>query len=249
MKNLYRISAAALALALAMATATAQESQPAVESAEEAPIQSVRVHGVRDPAMMSYEKAHELLTKVEQAGKGKMTMLVRLLSKQSMRPMPDLEVALRGENNDERLTVTPEGFLTVPLSQERVADKAFFVTNKKKGSVKAEFFFVPRLPAGQIRFGDMADSLAAARQARVHVVPWYVRPFFRPSDEVRLCYPDKGQHVTVTGTEAPTRPASTQIDSYLTKTTVYCAAFTGAETAAARDIVVTPAPGWIALFN
>lgn len=242
------ISASLIAAACTLSGGLSAQENPSDASAD-APIQSVRVNGVRDPAMMPYEMVYSMLTKVGQASQGKVDMVVKVVSAKTMQPMPDLEVALRGEKEFEQLPLTADGFLTVPLSQARVDDKAVFLTNKKKGSLKVEFFFVPRLPAQQLRLGDIADSIAAARQARTHLVPWYLRPFFPSISEIKLCYPDDKQHVTVAANAPVTRPANVEQKSYITREPVFCASFTSAEASAARDTLITLPAGFSALFH
>ena len=241
----------AMAVWGAMPVASAQETAPVVatEPASDATLQVIQVNGVRDPAMMPYEKAFDMLTKIEKVSSGKMEMAVRIVSAQNMLPMPDLEISLRGDSTFETLPLSRDGFLTVPLRQELLADKAVFLTNKKKGSVKAEYFFVPKLPKEQLRFGHMADSIAAAKRARAQVVPWYLRPLVPAIQGIRLCYPDNKQQITVTNGTAAMRPATAEQKSMLTKETVFCAAFDGAETEAAKDTLVTLPAGWIPLFN
>ncbi|MES3022018.1 MAG: hypothetical protein V4857_10590 [Pseudomonadota bacterium] len=231
--------------------ASAQETPAlvAAEPAPDAPLQVVKVTGVRDPAMMPYEKAFDMLTKIAKVGDGKMTLAIRVVSAQTMRPIPDLEISLQGESSFEKLTLAPEGFLSIPLRQELLADKAVFMTNKKKGAVRAEYFFVPKLPREQLRYGDIAASIIAAKRAHAEFVPWYVRLLVPAIQEVRICYPDAKQAITITNGTAVTRLAQTQQESMLTKETVYCAAFDGAETAAAKESVVTLPPGWTPLFN
>jgi hypothetical protein len=216
---------------------------------EEATIPSVVVNGVRDPAMMPYEEAYKSLTKIGKVGDGKMDLAIRIVSAQNMQPMPDLEISLQGENNYEKLVISPDGFLTVPLSQERVDDKAVFLTNKKKGSVKTLFFFVPRLPAQQVRYADIAASIAAAKRARAHFVPWYGRLLVPTIETVSICYPDDKQVITITNGGSVTRAANAEKKSVLNKETVYCAAFGRREAEAAGASVLTLAPGWTPFFN
>ncbi|QYF92052.1 hypothetical protein KY495_14880 [Massilia sp. PAMC28688] len=225
----------------------AQESQPHGDG--EAPIQSIQVNGVRDPAMLPYEAIYSMLSKVAQVSDGKVDMAIKVVSAKTMQPMPDLEVALQGDKDFEKLPSTPDGFLTVPLSQARVDDKAVFLTNKKKGSLKVEFFFVPRLPAGPLRLGDIADSIAAVRQSRKLVVPWYLRPFFPSISEVRLCYPDGKQHVTIADGTPVVRRADIEQKSYITREQMFCASFNIAEASAARDKLITLPQGFSALFH
>lgn len=242
-------------LLLAMATAApmvcAQETAPAAAQVdtEEATTQVIQVTGVRDPAMLPYETAFDMLTKIDKVSNGKMEMVIRVTSAQTGRPIPDLEVTLQGNTNTDKLALSPNGLLTVPLSQTRLDDKAMFLTNKKKGSLKVEYFFVPRLPAESFNFGDVAASIGAAQRARKEVVPWYLRLFIPAVKEVRICYPGNREAVTIAGAGTTTRPATAGQESMLTRETVYCAVVGEDEAVAAPHSVVTPAAGWTALFN
>jgi hypothetical protein len=220
---------------------------PLVHAQQDAPVPTVLVNGVRDPAMMPYEDAYKSLTKIGKVGNGKMDLAIRIVSAHDMQPMPDLEISLQGENNFEKLVISADGFLTVPLSQERVDDKAVFLTNKKKGSVKTLFFFVPKLPAQQVRYADIAASIAAARRARAQLLPWYARLVMAHIEIVSICYPDDKQVIAVSN--GVTRAANAQKKSLLNKETLYCAAFSRAETEAAGASVLAMAPGWTPFFN
>lgn len=230
---------------------SAQETPAAVVPGTdtETPAQTVQVTGVRDPVMLPYEKAFDTLTRINKVSDGKMDMLIRVVSAQTNQPLPDLEVGLQGNVNQEKLTLSPDGFLTVPLSQSRLDDKAVFVTNKKKGSLKVEYFFVPKLPKDSFRFGDIAASIAAANRAREEVMPWYLRLLSPSIKEVLICYPNDKNEISVFNGAAAERPAVDEQRSSLVKSIVYCARFNEDETVAARNSVVTPAPGWKALFN
>lgn len=190
-----------------------------------------------------------MLTKIQKVSNGNMDMAIRIVSAQSMQPMPGLEISLQGDSNFEKLTLSPQGFLSVPLSPERLADKAVFLTNKKKGSIKVEYFFVPILPKEQLRYADIAASIAAAKRARAEVVPWYMRMLVPAIQEMRICYPNNKQVITIANGTALTRPATAEQKSMLTKETVYCAAFNGQETEAAKNSLVTLPPGGTPLFN
>lgn len=240
-----------LAIAAAAPIVYAQETAPAAALAdtEEVATQVIQVKGVRDPAMLPYETAFDMLTKIDKVSNGNMEMVIRVTSAHTGRPMPDLEVTLQGNTNTEMLALSPNGLLTVPLSRTRLDDKAVFLTNKKKGSLKVEYFFVPRLAAESFNFGDVAASIAAAQRARKEVVPWYLRLFIPAVKEVRFCYPGNREAITITGASTTTRPATAEQESMLTKETVYCAAVNEDEAAAAPRSIVTPAAGWTALFN
>ena len=230
----------------AQSLASAQEAAPAPEG--EGTVQTVQISGVKDPEIMPYEKAYDMLSRVRKVSDGKMDMVIRVLSAQTLKPIPDLEISLQGEQSFEKLALSPEGFLTIPLKTEALADKAVFLTNKKKGSLRVEYFFVPKLPKENLRYGDIAASIAAAKRVRAEVLPWYLRAILPAISEVRICFPDNKQVVIISNAETVSRPALIEQKNMLTKETVYCGHFTDDETGAAKDSVVTPAPGWTPLF-
>lgn len=248
----YRHLAALLAAAwLGLAPAGAQETgaaaKPAPDDALEPAAQTVTVRGVRDPAIAPYADAYAMLSKVREAGGGKVDLAIRVLSAKSLQPIPDLELTLQGRTIAEKLTLSPDGFLDVPLDKRYLDDGAEFITNKKKGSVRAEFYFVPILPKESFTYGDIAASITAARQASVKVLPWYIRLLTGGIDGVRLCYPDKGQALALSSGAA--RPAASEQKNALTKATVYFTAFGAREAETAKETVVMAPPGWIALFD
>jgi hypothetical protein len=144
-----------LANVSALAANVREASPEAGVAAEDIP-QTVTVHGERDPAIAPYADAYRMLNTVREASGGKVDLLIRLLSATSLQPIPDLELSLRGETISEKLTLSPDGFLDLPLDNRYLDDKAEILTNKKKGSVRVEFYFVPKLPQEGITYGDMA---------------------------------------------------------------------------------------------
>ena len=238
------------ALVLAVCSAAPVQAQDQNQDQDQDQIvPTVQVSGVRDPAMMPYADAYKSLSKVRDIGGGKMALEIRILSAQTMRPMPDLEIALQGDTRYEKLALSADGFLTVPLSQERVDDKAVFVTNKKKGSVRTAIFFVPTLPAGQLRYADILASITAAKRVRSALIPWYGRIMVPAIEIVNLCYPDNRQVITISNRSTVMRAADVRKKSLQTEETVYCASFTRAEADAEPDSVLTLAPGYTASFN
>lgn len=245
-----RIIAAALALAsLAASPVRAQDAAPAAarEAAQDSAIQTVETRAVRDPAMMPYADAYDMLTRVHKLGEGRIDFLIRVLSAKSPQPLPDLEVALQGTTIFEKLALTDDGYLTVPLDAKYVADKADFVTNKKKGSIAAQMWLVPVLPHEGMTYADMAASLAAGKRALGELMPWYMRILFGRLHDVQLCYPDATQQVALGS--GPSRAATQEWKNPLNGKMVYCAVFSTRETEAAPQTTITAPPGYVALFR
>jgi hypothetical protein len=233
---------AGLLLALA-SCASAQEAAP-----EPGPIQAVRVSGVRDPAIMPYQDAYRLMREIRDGTRDRVEMQIRVTGAKSHQPVPGLEIALRGQSVDEKLAISPEGFVTVPLSQQAFDEHAEFVTNQKKGALMVEVFIVPRLAPQAIRYGDMVEAIKAAEVARVALVPWYLRLLVPKVKEVGLCYPAPAQGVAIQGPAGARRAADVE-DSDTTGAKVWCASFSARERELVADSVIVPAEGWKPMFR
>lgn len=216
------------------------------QEAAEAPLQSVTVSGVRDPDIAPYDILHGMLSKVRKVGAGKVDVAVRVSAKDTRLPVPGLEIALQGEQTFQKVALSPDGLLDVPFDAALLADKAAFVTNKKKGSLEGEFIFIPKVPRENLRYADMAASIAAANRALAELTPWYLRLVVSSTKRMSICYPDAQQVVSVAG--AADRPANSKETNMLNKRTVYCAHFSAKETAAAPDSVVTAPGDWTPLY-
>lgn len=210
--------------------------------------QSVEVKAVKDPAIMPYKMAYETITKVRAASKDKVEMLFRATLKTGMQPVPDLNIYLDGPNTRRKIDISPTGFIHVPLDAAALADGADFVTNKKRGSFNVHMQFVPKLGGDTVRYSEITESIAAARAALAEVVPWYWRIFMPSVREIGICYPDKEHAVSVAGVEESSRPAITE-DKDMLQNKIYCASFSAKETSLNKDSVITPAPGWSAIFR
>jgi hypothetical protein len=249
MKTTTIISAIALAVAMACAPlspAGAQVTSPAPGNADDASIQTVILRGVRDPAIAPYKDFYGVLSGLRKVTDGKVELVVRILSKASSQPVPGLEITLQGDRISEPLTLSPAGFLSVPVSETYLADNAVFLTNQKKGSLTVEMHLVPVLPKNSLTYGDINASIATGRRALAEILPWYIRLFVGKLNEIKLCYPDSKREIA-TANGAP-RLADREEKNPLDKQPVYCAAFTEKETAAAKDTAILAPPGWVALY-
>jgi hypothetical protein len=215
----------------------------------EAPVQSVQITGVRDPAIMPYKTAYEMLNKVASVSNGRVQLLIKVTSAQTRTPIPDLDISLQGEQTFEKLTISPSGFISVPLSEEIYHDRAEFLTNKKKGSLSVEFYLVPKLSGENLSYGEIVDGIQAARRALAQIIPWYLR-FLMPSiNGVGICYPDNHQTVLVSKSKEAVRPAATEETNSATNAKVFCANFSSTERSMARDSIISPATGWEPIFR
>ena len=238
---------AAIVLALACAANAHARAQEATGPAPAEPVPTVETRGVRDPAMLPYADAYRMLSRVEHVGEGRVGFAIRVVSAQTGQPLPDLAIALQGENTFDKLALDDRGFVTVPLDRRYVDDKAEFVSNKKKGSIKAHMTILPLLPRENLTYADLAATFAAGKRAVAELVPWYLRLFVGRIHAVRLCYPDAAQQVGIGG--GPSRPANRESKNSLDGKTVYCAEFDEDEVQAAPRTTVAPAPGYVALFR
>ncbi|WP_332877966.1 hypothetical protein [Massilia sp. S19_KUP03_FR1] len=215
----------------------------------EVPVQSVQITGVRDPAIMPYQTAYEILNKVSSVSNGRVQLLIKVTSATTHAPIPDLDISLRGETTFEKLTISPSGFITVPLSQDIYNDRAEFLTNKKKGSLSVAFYLVPKLSGENLSYGEIVDGIQAARHALAQIIPWYLRLLSPSITGVGICYPDNHQTVLVSKSKEAVRPATTEETNIATNAKVFCANFSSTERSIARDSIISPASGWDPIFR
>jgi hypothetical protein len=234
------IHAALAAATLAALPAMAQETDADA-------IPSVETRGVRDPAMMPYTDAYDILTRVKTVGAGHIEFVVRILSATTAQPIPDLEIALQGTTVFEKLPLADNGTLTIPLDAKYVADKADFVTNKKKGTIKAHMVLLPTLPDGKLTYADMDASVTGGKRAMKELMPWYLRLLFGRVHGVKLCYPEAGREIGL-ATGAPV-VANEEKKNPLNGKTVYCGVFDEDAMQAAPQTAVNAPPGYVAFFN
>ncbi len=216
-------------------------------SLEDPPVQGVEVKGVRNPALMPYRKAYDLVNGVGQAGGQRVDLLIRVTSTESHQPMPDLGLRVVGENTDARVAISPAGFVDLPLNKAFYDDNADIVANKPKKALNVDVNVVPHLPSGEIRFSDLIEATSAGQAALAQVVPWYVRRVMPSLHGVSLCYPSAGQEVALSGEEQGTRTAS-EIGTDPSRAKVFCANFSVKEAALSPRTLLKPPEGWQALY-
>lgn len=214
---------------------------------EDPPVQGVEVKGVKDPALMPYRKAYDLVNGVGQAGGRLVELLIRVTSAESHEPMPDLGLRVVGDNTDARVPISPAGFVDLPLNKAFYADNADIVANMPKKSLNVDIEVVPRLPAGEIHFADLIEATSAGQAAIASVVPWYARLVMPSLHGVSLCYPAAGQEVALGGEEQATRMAS-EISTDPDRVKVFCVKFSVKEAASRPQTLLKPSEGWRALY-
>lgn len=248
----FRITASALLLPCAMllSTAHAQEAPPTTqETATSAPedIPSIQVTGIRDPLSIPYAMAYELLTEIAKTSDNRVHLNFRVTSSKTHQPIPQLEINLQGEHTQEKVAISPDGFLTIPLSQAAHDDKAELIANVKKGNLVIEGFLTPDLGKGNPRYADMVDIIKLAKRVRGQMLPWYLRLVTPTVGGIGICYADKTQVIAVEGSSTAPR-AATLPDTDPLNQKVYCAAYKEREPALSADAVLLAPPGWQALF-
>jgi hypothetical protein len=232
-----------ITLGMALTPTWAQQAQEAV------PSQSVQVVGVRDPAMLPYKTAHDILAKIAGASDGRVRVLIKVVSAESRQPFPDLHISLQGDDFFENVSVSTDGLVTVPISQAAYDGNAELLTNKKKGSLHVEIYLVPVLASDGMTYGDITASIDAARRAMRQLVPWYLRMLAPSIDSLGICYPDNGQSIAISRAAESLRAAFTEAKSPVTDAKVFCASFSSIEHGLTKDSIISPPVGWEAIFQ
>ncbi len=232
--------------ASAPASASASSSASSAEAVPDE-LQSVEVKAVRDPAIMPYKMAYELMTKVRAASKDKVQIQIRITSAKTHAPIPNLSIYLDGKNTRQQLDISATGFVNVPLDQAAYADGAEFVTNQKKGSMEVHVLLLPKLPQDVFKYADISESIEAAQMAIKELVPWYFRLFMPSVNSIGICYAGQNQTVLVKGSEEQQLPANSDATDPL-KNKVHCARFAAKDVAKEKGNLIMPATGWQAIY-
>jgi len=232
----------------ASAPASTTASTPASVAENKADeLQSVEVKAIRDPAIMPYKVAYELMSKVRAASKDKVQILIRITSSKTHAPVPNLNIYLDGKNTHQQLEISATGFVNVPLDQAAYADGAEFVTNQKKGSMEVNILLLPKLPQDVFKYSDISESIEAAQLAIKELVPWYLRIFMPSVSGIGICYAGQNQTVLVKGSEEQQLPANSDATDPL-KNKVHCARFAAKDAAKEKGNLIMPASGWQAIY-
>lgn len=237
-------------VAICMAALCLAALSPAWAQTPEAdvPEQNVQIVSVRDPAIMPYKAAYETLKKVADSSHGRVRFVIKVTSEKTHAPFTDLEITLQGDKTFEKLAISPEGYLTVPLSQAAYDDHADFLTNKKKGTLRVEFFLVPALAGESFSYADVSSSIESARAALAQILPWYVRLVMPSVKQIGICYPDKTQVVSISGSAEAVRAATAEETDPVTEAKVYCAKFSSSERGLGQESMIAPAGGWVSVY-
>jgi hypothetical protein len=224
--------------------------QPQAGSAD-APdaMQTVEVTGVRDPAMLPYPKAYELLSALDSASGQHVAMRFRVLGAKTGQPVPGLVITLKSASVDERLPISPEGLLSLPLNKTAYDEGGELTSNRRKGTLKLGVSLTPRLPDDGVSYGYLRESIKLAREARRELLPWYLRLVTPDVGGVGLCFAESGRRLSLRGAGGELRELATDgAGEDDMGTTLHCHVFTGAESGMALDDTILPAPGMQAVF-
>ena len=240
------VGVAGLALALAV-VASARAQDVAVPAPPAASTQVVEVRQAKNPAMMPYRKAYDLLSKVDEAGAHRLRAVFRVTSAKTHQAVPDLRIVIEGETTHLRVPVTASGLVDLPVDAAAFADNADIVANMPKAALDVGFFVVPELPAGGTSYARLAESVSAAQSALARIVPWYARLLMSSIKGVGVCYADDGHAVSIEGAPETAR-AAREPDVDVAGNKVFCARFPASELSEHADRRVTPEAGWEAIF-
>ena len=218
------------------------QSPPADEE-----VQNVQIKGVKDPAILPYKKAYDVMSKIRNAGSDHVQIIFRVTSHESHQPIKDLSIYIQGSKTYETLDISPSGYFSIPMDKEAYDDNADFISNAKKGSLEVGMFLVPNLPKDKINYADIVAVVKDAKLARAEIVPWYWRIVMPTINGIGLCYPDDRQTVLIQGARGELRRPATNSDKSLDGD-VFCANFTARERELALEDVVAPPAGWQPVF-
>ncbi len=140
-------------------------------------IERVEVRALRDPAMMPYKDAYNMLSKFQSTDKyDRLDLKVKVVSKDKTIKPSAIALRLVGDTLDVPIAVAADGRVQVPLLPEALLDNAEIVSNQPKKSLQAHAEFVMRLPVAQrYSYREVMGVLPQADQALREFVPWYLR--------------------------------------------------------------------------
>ncbi|GGX34241.1 hypothetical protein [Undibacterium squillarum] len=190
-----------VALACTAFTACADETTTAATASQpaETTAPAIEVKALRDPAIMPYKQAYEMLTGIQKATQDKVRVIIRVLASGTRQQIPDLQIRLESNENRWPVPVSDKGIIDVPVIAKAYAEGAEFVTNQKKGSLGADLTLVPVLPPDGFSAAQIRDSLDAGRTALREMVPWYYRIFISNPKGVAVCYDNPHQQIVLRG--------------------------------------------------
>lgn len=232
-------AAGVITVAHADEPAAATASQPAETTAP-----AIEVKALRDPAIMPYKQAYEMLTGIQKATQDKVKVIIRVLASGTRQQIPDLQIRLESDENRWPVPVSDKGIIDVPVIAKAYTEGAEFVTNQKKGSLGADLTLVPVLPQDGFSAAQLRDSLDAGRTALRELVPWYYRIFISNPKGVAVCYDNPQQQIVLRGQQERIVAANEEMKNpYGSKW--FCGKFTAREL---DNEQILPATGYRVLY-
>lgn len=217
--------------------------------AADAPPQTIEVVGVKDPAIMPYAQAYDILSKVNAVVGERVQVQFRITSTKTAAPIPGLTLAIRSTSVDQPLDVAADGTLMIPLNPVAYTEKAEFITNQRKGTLQFDISLRPRLAGDEIAYQTVKEGIALAREAVAQLLPWYLRMVMPSVRRIGVCYPEPGHQVTVRNQLGETHSlhADNQKETDLDKP-LHCLLLSANESAMADGDMLLPEPGWRAIY-
>ncbi len=216
-----------------------QQADPATTSEAQ-----VEIKAIRDPAIMPYKRAYEMLTRINALALNDVRLSIRAVSEKTKMAIPDLQIRLEGNSKSHAVPVSEFGEVTVPLDQQAYEEGAEFITNQKKETMGVHLTLFPVLPQPGFPYSAITHSIDSARKALREIIPWYYRIFISNPSGVAICYEEQHHTVILKGKDEQSVAADQKIPGYKSKDR-YCAKLPLGDV---ENKMVLPEPGWQATY-
>ncbi len=180
------------AIAMGSAPVRAAEPSPEGEVGRIETVERLEVKRLRDPALMPYKDAYDMLSKFEKSGKyPALELKVAVASKNKAVKPGDIVLRLVGDTLDLPIPVDAAGRVAIPVLPEALADNAEIISNQPKNSLQARINIVGRLaPAREYRYRELMTLVTQSEQAIREFVPWYMRWLIPTLSAVQFTFPE-----------------------------------------------------------
>lgn len=240
----------ALSLLLPTLLYAAEPPVPASEPAASAPaslpeVQApVEITAIRDPAIMPYQRAYQMMTRLQALDLRDVRISLRVLDAKSRQVVPDLQISLEGKESRQKVKISETGEVSIPIDAKAYAEGAEFIANKRRKTLLIDIQLFPVLNEAGFAYSAVADSSAAATRALKEIIPWYYRLFMPNPKGVAICYSEPRHQLEIRGRQNQVILADQELSNEQEKT-VYCAKLAANSISEAS---VVPEPGWHAQF-
>jgi len=180
------------AIATAAPCACAADSSPEGEVGRIERVDPLEVKRLRDPALIPYKDAYEMLSKFEKSGKYPgLELKVTVESRNKAVKPADITLRLVGDTLDLPIPVDANGRVAIPVLPEALADNAEIISNQPKKSLNARINIVGRLaPAQHYDYRELMTMVTQSEQVIREFVPWYLRWLVPALSAVQFTFPD-----------------------------------------------------------